>query len=358
MSRVCLVCISLRAGGTERVVSALANHLVSRHEVEVILLTNREPFFELDPRIRLWQPDRARSDGHRIKYYFQVARLIRSVARSRMPDVIFSFGELIGPFVRLVTIGIPSKICIFHRGEPRRSLSGLGGWIRPLVYMLVDFVVVQTKQTRELLSSRYRHSKILVIPNPVAVPKSVPRLLDRPKVITNIGMIGRLKNQEFLLRKFAKCDPLEEWELQFLGDGPQKDGLEDLSKSLGVHQRVRFLGERKDVDQILRGSQIFAFASLSEGFPNALAEALAHGCASISFDCPTGPSDLIEDDANGILVSVGDDQRYEEQLRKLLNDEELRVRLSLRARQDIRTYSSDVVFKLFERLVPTAVSKV
>ena len=351
MARICFVCISLRSGGTERVVSTLANRFSGKHEVEVILLSDKVPFYALDSGIKLWQFGSRGSGRRRALYYPRAAWFLRSIVKTQRPDVILSFGELISPFVKLSVVGLHVRTFVFNRGAPERSLRGVSGWLNPLVYPFTDGVVVQTDASYRSLRSRYRFCNFKVIPNPIKQPSTTPNIHDRRKVIVNVGSIGRLKNQEYLLRAFARIDARKDWELHFVGDGPDLVRLEALSNELGLADQVRFLGERQDVTDILADAQVFAFTSLSEGFPNALAEGLAHGCACISFDCPTGPSDLIRHERNGMLVPMGDKRQFEDQLRRLLSDDRLRLRLGQQAALDIQQFSLDKVLNLFEQLI-------
>ena len=351
VSRICLVCVSLRAGGTERIVSMLANHFVGHHQVDVILLSPKEPFHELNPRVGLWQFSGKQPGLLRALYYPRAARFIRRIIKERRPDVVLSFGEFISPFVRAVTAGLGPRVFVFNRGSPLRSLRGVSGWLNPVVYPFADGVVVQTGQAVRILKSRYRYCRFHVIPNPVEIPPHVPPLAERRKVIVNVGMIGRLKNQEFLIKVFAEARAGQEWELHFVGDGPHRPRLEALVEQMSLADRVRFLGERRDVSEILSNAQVFAFTSLSEGFPNALAEALAHGCACISFDCPTGPAELIEDGVNGFLVPMDDEALYRKQLDRLLADESVRCRFSEQARESIGQFRQETVLARFEQLV-------
>ena len=70
--------------------------------------------------------------------------------------------------------------------------------------------------------------------------------------------------------------------------------------------KVKLLGNVSDIDSLYQKVQVFAFSSKSEGFPNALGEAMSAGLASIAYDCPAGPSDLIQHEQNGFLISIGD----------------------------------------------------
>lgn len=329
----------------------LANHFSSEHEVDIILLSPKHPFYELDPRVGLWQFSGKEPGFRQLLYYPQAARFIRRVLNERRPDVLLSFGEFISPFVRAVTAGLGARVFVFNRGSPFRSLRGISGWLNPLVYPFAESVVVQTEQSVRILESRYRFSRFQVVPNPVSIPSGIPALSKREKVVINVGMLGRMKNQEFLIKAFAATPSAEGWELHFVGDGANRSRLEALVELMGLAERIRFLGERRDVSEILLNAQVFAFTSLSEGFPNALAEALAHGCACISFDCPTGPSELIKDNVNGFLVPMGDEALYVARLERLLADEPLRSRFSEQARQSIRRFSHETVLAKFEHLV-------
>ena len=351
MASIALICVSLRAGGTERIVSMLANHFARDHEVDVILLTPKHPFYELHPSVGIWQFGGKQPGWHQAQYYPRAAHFIRRIVKDRRPQVLCSFGEYISPFVRAVTVGLGPRVFAFNRGSPNRSLRGVSGLLNPLVYPFTDGVVVQTEQAIIMLKNRYRFCRFHVIPNPVAIPATVPPLTERKRVVVNVGMIGRLKNQEFLIKAFAAIKAGKDWELHFVGDGPDRPRLETLVEKMRLSSCVRFLGERKDVTQILSRSQVFAFTSLSEGFPNALAEALAHGCACISFDCPTGPAKLINNEINGFLVPMGDNDLYILRLAELLGDDGLRSRFSEHARKNIQNFSQEKVLVEFEKLV-------
>ena len=121
MTGICLVSVSLRAGGTERIVSTLANHFAREHEVDVILLSPKQPFYALDPRVGLWQSSGKQPGLRQTLYYPRAARFIRRIVKERRPDVVLSFGEFISPFVRAVTAGLGPRVFVFNRGSPFRS---------------------------------------------------------------------------------------------------------------------------------------------------------------------------------------------------------------------------------------------
>ncbi|MFO7902408.1 MAG: glycosyltransferase [Pirellulaceae bacterium] len=351
MARICFICISLRAGGTERVVTHLANAFCTDHEVSVIIVQDGEPFYELDQRVNLF-PKKGRTIAQR-KWKRALAMMghIRSSVRRLQPDVILSFGELISPIARLATLGTGARFVIFNRESPLRSIRGSAGIVNPLTYPLANLVVTQTETARRTLQARYRFSRFHIIPNPVNLPTEVPPMESRAWQIISVGYLGGEKNQQALLRAFAAASNRDEWKLAIVGDGPNREILYQLSRDLGIEKRVKFLGEREDVPALLSNSRIFAFTSLSEGFPNALSEGLAHGCACIAFDCVAGPSDLILHDRNGMLVPVDDQEAYSSALEALMSSESMQKRYSESARREIKRFSKDRVFQQYSQVI-------
>jgi glycosyltransferase involved in cell wall biosynthesis len=134
-----------------------------------------------------------------------------------------------------------------------------------------------------------------------------------------------------LLRAAAE---LPEAVFAFAGDGPLRPELEREAARLGVEDRVRFLGHREDVPDLLAASDVFALPSLYEGSSLALLEAMAAGRAVVSSSIG-GTAELIEDGANGLLVPPGDVGALSSAIRRLLRDDGLRARLGAEGRDRV-----------------------
>lgn len=98
-----------------------------------------------------------------------------------------------------------------------------------------------------------------------------------------------------------------------------------------MSERVLLLGGCGNLEDWYRRADLFVLTSKFEGFPNVLLEALAHGAPSVSLNCLTGPSDIIEDGVNGLLVPANDFEALEATLRTLMMDSDLRAKFAAAA---------------------------
>jgi len=154
----------------------------------------------------------------------------------------------------------------------------------------------------------FMRNRMTVIPNPVdeAHIRANPGG-GRPKTLLCVGGLRPEKDHETLIRAFAKVrGDHPGWRLRIVGEGELRPRLAALVKELGLDAYVELAGAIASVEQEYRAAQLFALPSVYEGFPNCLAEALAHGLAAVGFaDCP-GTNELIRTGANGLLVSGAD----------------------------------------------------
>ena len=346
-----MVTVSLQGGGTEKVVSLLATHFSQEYLTSIITLVNVAPFYDLASSVNVLSPSKRLGRSKFVRTFQQFWHAFKSLREFR-PDVCIIFGEeiagLLCPIARLAGA---SRVFVSNRGTPGRSLRGVLRYLNPISYRLAECVIVQTNQASQTLKSTYRKCRFKVIANPISIPGSVPMIGSRKKQIIYVASLGRDKNQIGLIRVFSSLNSTNDWKLVFVGDGPDRMRLETLVRQTGMENKIDFLGQRTDVAGLLQESQIFAFPSLSEGFPNALAEALAAGCACISYDCLTGPRDLVSDGVNGMLIPVGNETLFSENLQTLIDHERLRIAFSEKARSMIRQYEASTIIAKFRQLI-------
>lgn len=332
--KVLLVIPSLGAGGAERVISGLANDWChkNRCEVEVVVLSNSPDFYQMDERIKIHRLGYRGGQwwGGKIVSLISVLFGLRCLMRSISPDVCMSFIRESNIITILASRWLQLKVVISERDSSKAVVSQIYRLLRKKLYPLADGLIVQTEDYKDFILKEVGLVNLKVIPNPVRNIKC--EIGNREKIIINVGRLIEEKGQEYLLRAFSLCKYAEDWKLVILGDGILKDSLICKANELGLMERVTFLGQTRDVDQWLCRSSIFAFTSISEGFPNALAEAMSASLACVSFSCVAGPRDLIVNGLNGYLVDVGDIAAFAKCIDELIQSVVLRSEFGLQAK--------------------------
>lgn len=335
-----LVISSFGGGGAERVLARLAEAWIASG-VRVTLATfegRAGDFYKIndDSQRRSYDDERG---TRRSIWPGPLARSLwlRSVIRDAAPDAVISFTDRTCVVTLLASLRLRIPVIVSERTDPEMYSPGrVWELLRRLLYPSAAAIVVQTNQVR--LWSRRCFPRVLtrVIPNPV--PCDVVYSTRPPRTtILAIGRLGIEKGFDTLLVAFSRiADRHPHWHLKILGEGQERSRLEQLVTELGIADRVEMPGRRHDVMQQLAEAGVFVLASRFEGFPNALVEAMASGRAVISTNCPSGPSELIEQGQNGILVPVDDVTSMASALERLILDPDLRIRLG-QAAVSIRT---------------------
>jgi glycosyltransferase involved in cell wall biosynthesis len=208
--------------------------------------------------------------------------------------------------------------------------------------------------------------KVNVIPNPVDIATinertqatiEDPVYQARSNIIIAIGRISKEKGFSYLIRSISLLSKKSiDCKLVILGEGAESKNLQNLSKKLGVEDRVHFLGFKSNPYKYLACSTIFVLSSLYEGFPNVLLEAMALGVPSIATRCPTGPEEIITDEVDGILVPSADEKALANAIKKLLLDKDLRKRLSEAARKKADNFRVEKIIKQYEDVIDNVCS--
>jgi glycosyltransferase involved in cell wall biosynthesis len=227
--------------------------------------------------------------------------------------------------------------------------------VRQLSYAMADAVSVQTGDIAEWFRRHTRVKRLVVIPNATRYARdiqpgaAVPT--PRPQILA-MGRLARQKGFDLLLDAFARSGLMADgWHLAILGEGGERQALLGQAAALGLGDALTLPGHVADIGPWLAQSDIFALPSRYEGFPNALLEAMQTGRACVSFDCPSGPGDLVQDGRNGLLVAAEDIDGLSHALRRLAADGELRRRLGAAASLAAREFSPASVYAKWLALI-------
>lgn len=222
------------------------------------------------------------------------------------------------------------------------------------IYNETDQIVAVSQGIKQGLIENYNMEshKINVIYNPVdvsSINSVVPLDCERPFILA-AGRLHPQKGYDYLLRAYASIASSVNSDLIILGDGDEKNSLKSLAKELEIEESVYFLGFKNNFWSYLKSAECFVLSSRYEGFPLVLIEAMAAKCPVVAFDCKYGPSELIDNMDNGILVPFENIPELAKGIKMILNDQQLSSRLTENAFKKINKYNSKQTSEKYEKL--------
>ncbi|MGE5471034.1 MAG: glycosyltransferase family 4 protein [Bacteroidota bacterium] len=353
----------MNSGGAERVASSLVNAWAERGDSVTLLVTysgKGECFYALSEKVSLvYLADEAGCVGRGIRAYLLRFIALRRFIKANNPEFVVSFLTNVNIAAVLTAFGLGCRVLVSERiFPPLLPVGRIYDRLRLITYPLAYRVVMLTSEGMDWLRRRMPGAKGIVIPNPVhyPLPDMEPRL--RPenyvpvgnKLLLAVGRLDRQKGFDVLLESFASLTiKYPHWTLVVLGEGPERDRLIAQVERLGLEGRVLIPGRAGNVSDWYTRADVYVMSSRFEGFPNTLVEAMAHGCAVVSFDCDTGPRDIIRDGMDGILVSpVADVPALSGALDRLMGDDAERQRMALLSVDVRERYSTDNILKLWD----------
>lgn len=339
--RIAFVIYSLAAGGAERVASTLINYWVGAGE-QVTLVTwdsVEKDFYPIDARVKRMVLGLTSESNNRREFITNNLRRIRSLRalfRSCEFDVIVSFIDKGNVLVLLATLGLGVPVIVSERVDPRKYPVGtVAAALRRVLYPLAQAVVVQTAGISQWARRIVRKEAIYVIPNPISEQFLGSHRANGTSAHHTVVAMGRMepeKGFDRLLTAFSKCaERHPDWILRIVGEGAERARLQALAVKLGLESRIRLDTVTKKPERVLRDSDLFVLSSRYEGFPNVLLEAMACGLPVISFDCASGPGEMIRDGIDGVLVPPDDVEALAKTMDRLMGAPRERQRLAARA---------------------------
>lgn len=349
------------SGGVERMAIVLMNEMVARgHTVELLSWDGLDavPYYPLDARVvwhRLNLGDANRKAGWGMRLRRQ--RKLRALLKLSRPDVCIAFQH--GPFITLATagLGLGCPLIAAERNAPHRFDHLRAGKRRGLIFQTFRLANRITVQMEDYIAAypRYLQGRMVSIPNPVLPATAQASSEDRPdgtKWLLSVGRLSYQKNQRVLIDAFADLvRHAPEWRLTLVGTGEDERALKARVANLGLSGKVEFTGAVRNVEDYYLNSDLFCLPSRWEGFPNALAEAMAHALPVVGFEGCAGVNQLIVNGKSGVLArGNGDADTLLESLLPLVRDAAMRRQLGLAASHAMQRFSPEAIFDAWETL--------
>jgi glycosyltransferase involved in cell wall biosynthesis len=359
-------------GGTIRAAFNLAEYMTERGwQVEIIsgYRDRDEPFFGAFPEgVPVFDLDDRRKNGplrrllrklpsvlvpgsDRAATSFSVWTDIQLVRRlhgragilmGTRPGVNLALARLRAPGLR--TVGLEQMNLSKHNKALRKTMRRL--------YPHLDALVVLTEQDREAYGKLLNGGlELHRIPNTVRpLPGAKADLA--AKTVYAAGRFRYQKGFELLIPAWAetaKAHP--DWHLRLRGRGHLESRFRGLIEQYGLEDSVTIEGPAEDIGSDMAEASVFVLSSRFEGFPLILLEAMSKGMGVVSFDCPTGPADIVDDHRNGLLVPHQDVEGLSRAIREIVEDEELRRRMASAAIETAEEYTIEAIGPQWEELL-------
>jgi glycosyltransferase involved in cell wall biosynthesis len=344
MKKIAIFLPNLKGGGAEKVALLLSNEFVSQGFNVDILLTNAdgELLAALDKRINVidLKCSRLRNAFYPLLRYLKVEH----------PDALLAF------MWPLTLLAVTAFKCAKLSGRvmtsdhttfsqaPLLKNNLIRKFFRsslPLIYPFADARLAVSNGVADDLANlgRIKRDSIVVINNPVAASSTLFTTQKsqavwqgfKGKKIVAVGALKWAKNYPLLLQAFAKLLEKENAMLTIVGQGELLIELENLTKELGIHKFVQFVGFSETPLSWMESSDLLVLSSHYEGFGNVIVEAMSVGTPVISTDCKSGPREILCDGKYGKLVPVGDVDALAQAMLQSLQEEHDIESLKMRA---------------------------
>lgn len=336
------------AGGIERVISSHIDYLSEGCEVTLLTKDDGTSFYKLPSNIKR----ESLLINFNMNMRCRVCRVVKVAAtlfrtvlslRSQIlkirPDVIYVASPL--NLLEVFLAGMNFRRVVVTEHSAFLSYNNVYKFIISKLYPRVALLTVPTKAD----SAGYleRGIRNVYIPNPLPF-KPVETSDLSTKIALCIGRLTADKRHELLLDIWNLSNIQSQgWKLLIIGKGECEFELRKKIDALGLSESVSIEQPVPNIQDKYKNASIFLLASRAEGFGLVLIEAMAFGVPCISFDCPSGPRDIIVDGSTGYLLKEGDVDGYVESLRRLAMDESLRTEFGMRALSSVSKFHKESV---------------
>ena len=316
MKKIVIFNPSFEGGGVERNIKLIFKNL-NKKLVNKIYFVSYDKINGLDKSIKTIEPFIKLKIKNRLFKYLVCIISILKIYLKHNDLVIFSFQANVYAIIISKILGI--KVIVRANSAPTIWTNKFKIFIIKIFYKLADEVIVNSLEFHKEMKKIFNiNSKIIY--NPIDKEKLINlskikkkfNYFDEDKNSLKVINIGRLtvqKNQIELLKTIKKLKEKLPIKLLIIGNGPKKIELENYINMYKLDKNVKILPYTNNPYTYLKKSEIFVLSSLYEGLPNVLIEATLFKLICISFNCKTGPKEILKGGKGGFLVKLNDTKK-------------------------------------------------
>lgn len=367
LKKILFVIPSLGGGGAEKVLIDLINHLdLEKYKVCLVLFKNR---IDYKKEIKVPLEIKCLDMKGVFDFFFLIFRL-RKAVHDFQPETVVSLmypSNIISVLSGLWEDHKCRRILCEHNYPPeylaRTSFGSIKKMFMRLTYKKADAVVAISKTIREVLEKDFHvdREKLYTIHNPISIdeirrkadaPADHPFFKEDVQVIISVGRLVRFKGYDRLLRVFQSVKKRKrDVCLLILGEGEMRDELLSLREKLHLSDSVDLVGFQSNPYAWISRADVFVSSSDYEGLPVALLESLACGTPVIATLTPSGAKDIIEHNKSGLLVPLEDEETLAGSILNVLEDANLKKRLSLEGKARADDFKLEKILPKYESLL-------
>lgn len=344
------------SGGTERVLSQIANGLNERgYSISIISTVNgTKPHFKTNADISLYEifasdrnkPMRKHTNlvaklCHNIVYTVQIKKKLDNMIKMIAPDIIVAVDILL--YYHIVSWHKKIKTVAWEHYCLTERTSRMLKFSRNLAVKYANKIVVLSKGDFADYKNCYPKAiNLIQLYNPVAFyPRKFADMSN--KVVIAAGRYEEQKGFDLLIDAWSRIEKkVLDWELRIFGDGVEKEKLQSMIDENHL-RNVKLLPYSNNLSEEMTEASVYVLSSRFEGWGLVLIEAQSQKLACVSFRCKHGPSEIIDDGVNGILVEPENVDKLASVLLEVLQNNNLREKFSANSQNKLHRYNIDCV---------------
>ncbi|WP_373899173.1 glycosyltransferase family 4 protein [Haloimpatiens sp. FM7315] len=341
------------SGGIERVIANLSNQWINHFDITLLVKDDKNSFYPLDKKVKYCTincPLKINFTSRFLRGYGFLKSIIQSQYKLKIylkkekPDYIYTSNIINSLEILMQSREYSKKLVISEHGSfygYNSVYTRLKKYIYPRAYKLS----VPTKMDTGIYTKCGYPA--VYIPHLSTFTGANEQSKLKNKIVLNVGRLTSDKQQLKLLqlwKKILENNSTFDWKLQIVGKGEEEENLKNYVINNHMSNNVEFIRPTENIHEYFKNASIFAFTSRNEGFGMVLLEAMSFGVPCISFDCPSGPRDLITDE-NGFLIENNNADKFVEKLELLIENYELRKNKGQKAYEMANNWDNEAIVK-------------